>query len=226
MDYTKVATPVLTKIFDLLDMDITEIEKIENQYKLSRKRTAIIWLILLSIFSLICGISFYLYQMLGSTVASIVGLVVMLIPIISIMKFCSKETEKEYVPFFISLLGVFVVSLQLITLYYLEFKLVYFFIAVILFFGLSIMYMAIFNLLRSKILYKQDHKFQFVLVNGEILDVKLLSITKYDDYIVEVLNNYNFKNFQIKINRLEIQQIRYQKTDNETKNSDNQDTCM
>lgn len=205
------AIPVISKLFDI-DTDIPEIEKIENQYKLDRKRTLLVVLSYLTYLSIINGITYFLYSFFGQwTIWIYLLFIVAHLPFIKKI-YSSSNFLKDY--FLFVLVSVFIMSFTtaIIGIYYSELSIPNFIVAAMFFIFSIVFYSTIYLFIKDKLTLRKEHDLTFVLVGGEVIEGRLISITKRGDYIVEIRDNEEYANMEILLNRLEIQKVIYRKS--------------
>jgi hypothetical protein len=197
-----------------LDTDITEIEKIENQYKFNRKKTLIITLIFITYFLIICLSSYYFYNTLKEDSLNYLFVITILIFVIVFFFKKSKYFHQIAVIVFIILLPFFFTTL-LQNIFFEDFNFPNFIVAIIVIMPLYLTYYAFFFMIKDKLTLRKKHNLVLILNNGEELNVTLISVTRRGDYIVEIPKD---ENKEILINRDEIQKIIYEKVKNDDKN--------
>jgi hypothetical protein len=204
------AIPVVSKVLDI-DTDIPEIEKIESQYKLDRKKTLLIVMSFLLYFLFTNTIIYY--TTVWFSIFSL-GIPLGILLIILILSFFIKDLfdfSKVLMPLIFSFVFNFMFTHFLFRTYLDGFSFVNTILAILCITANYIFYWGIYETFRKKLTLKKEHDLTFVLVGGEVIKARLISITKRGDYIIEIPNNNDFKDSEILLNRLEIQKVIYRK---------------
>lgn len=201
----------------LLDRNISNIESIENTYRLKRKVsiTTIFPLVLL----VVSLITFGLHQYLG--VAAIVIILILdliyavVIRILFSKDFVGGSVDRYFFPILLSLIIISNLCIaDIVPMLFKSFSFDALFGLLLAGFLSYIMYYALFKIVDefiSDLVNRKmsNYKLTIELVGGERLDVRLLSINQRGDYIVQVRNNHSLRNAEVLINRHEIQKIIY-----------------
>ncbi len=213
--------PAIPQLFNMMDIDVSVMEKIENKIRMNRKKT-VLFFIAFMLVSCCCFLAaFYLNKYFGSISYLIpVGFLFLLFFIVNVtvkkkaVRMAKKGIAVNLPEYFITGF-VLIVTILLITLLiqlYNEIRInltvpnFIGFIMLILLIGLFL-YM-IYHILLVKIKTPNEvYYFSFYLVSGEQLDVILTSITKRGDYVVKILNNDKYPDHEILINYLQIEKI-------------------
>lgn len=202
---------LIFKFVDLMDLNINEIEKIENRYKLTRKLSAIT--ICPFIIIIIGCISILLYKFFPNYsifISFSIFIIIASFGLIVQSRTSSKHNTLTLLYPSSTLLILFCgasVGYDVLSKKPLLSQFTFYIFWLIL---ISLTIYAIYHIIIDII---SEHTKQYNLTiytqNGEKLDVKLLSITKSGDYIVEIHNNEEYCDAEILISRANIEKIVY-----------------
>ncbi|WP_214480957.1 hypothetical protein [Bacillus sp. SM2101] len=197
---------IIEKAFSL-ETNITEVEKVENQYKLDRKRTLFAVFLFTLYLTVIIGAAYFFTIKYEEKMLSI-GFITLLIMFVvawaldktKYVDLISVVIIQIYVPFFFNSIAILAIFIHFRYEY-----LIFFGIVISLMF---VLYYTMYELIKEALTMRKEHTMTIVLSDSKELNIKLLSITKRGDYIVRFPED---ENTEILINRDEIQKIIYKK---------------
>lgn len=207
-------TSLIPKIVSLLDLNINQIEKIENRYRLQRKLSSItvfsfIYILLISI-SL--SLNYYLHSMIYTLLFfELVILTVIGIILVKIEKPKPKPSYKTGL-ILVCFLNNWFITITVYIIYETisNFDISYIFVVLISIFLEYMCSYALYKMIADFIKTKiKSYTLLIHLTSSERLLVKLLSITPKGDYIVEVLDNSKYEKAEVLLNRMYIEKVIY-----------------
>ncbi|MCU5605976.1 hypothetical protein OCB03_22885 [Bacillus cereus] len=201
---------LLNKLFNI-GTNLSRIEKIENQHMMYRQKNLLNTLMIIIVFVLITGSSYYLYhyyRLHSYVLIFLYELISIPIYILMVRRIGTSELPVNIFGF-VNILIVLpiILSISLIELFYSKFSYLNFLCAVIIISVLYVMYYGIYFIINDLFNLKEVPQMSVVLKNSEELVVNLISVTKRGDYIVEILNDVRYENTEVLINHSEIQKV-------------------
>ncbi|AND39633.1 hypothetical protein [Cytobacillus oceanisediminis] len=174
---------VAEKLLDY-DTNITDYEKMENKYKINRKKLILIAFSLLVLISFNSAISFFLtHDFAGFHGHFTVGTLLVLL----VAVFIFRQNHIQKVAMFIGyiILPVFI-SISLIKVYYEGFNIINLCVSIFLISFMLLMYSSAYMFVRDKFTMGEPVELTFIIADKDPLKAKLISITKSGDYIIKI----------------------------------------
>lgn len=202
---------ILKTLFEKLfnfDTNITSFEKMQNKYKIGRKKWLLLCCTLFIHVSLIFSCSYFIYT--KSPVDFTIIFILITFGLLPLTWLFHNHVGKLVLILAYILFPIYLCTV-IVSLYFNGLTIGNFFIAIILFLFLCLIYSSIYLFTVDKLTMRQNFKVRFELDNGESVDATLISITKNNDYIV----NLDGSDAEILLNKDYIRKIIYNKVENE-----------
>ncbi len=209
-------TSLIPKIVSLLDLNINQIEKIENRYRLQRKLSSIT--VFSFIYILLISISLSLNYYLHSMIYTLLFFELVILTVIGIILVKIEKPKSKPKPSYktglilVCFLNNWFITITVYIIYEAisNFDISYIFVVLISIFLEYMCSYALYKMIADFIKTKiKSYTLLIHLTSSERLLVKLLSITPKGDYIVEVLDNSKYEKAEVLLNRMYIEKVIY-----------------
>lgn len=198
---------VIEKIFSY-ETNITDYERMENKYKVGRKKFLLIVFFLILLFSFNSSVPVLLTNFYSR------WLPIILVSVLIIFLILPFIISKRHVPKLAMVVMYIIIpmlaTLGLISLYYEGFTIFNFILAIMILLFTTLMYSSAYLYIRDRLSIGEEVKLTFVVSEeNEPIEAKLISITRNGDYIIQPINN---ENEEIFLNKDHVRKVIFNKS--------------
>jgi hypothetical protein len=185
------------------ETNVTNFEKMENKFKISRRKNLLLVLILSVYIMFIGGLSFTIHKYVPHLTLIAFVSIFLWFPIIYIFRKNKNPLRLAYIMFYIHL--PILITTTLISFYYAGFNLERFLLAILLCAFLCVCYSSVYLFTIDKLTQTHNYELTFFLTENEVIIGKLVTVTSRGDYII----NTEQADEEVFIMRHQIKKISY-----------------
>jgi hypothetical protein len=175
---------IFEKVF-YYDTNISEFEKMINRYKITRKKTLLLYTILFIYVVVITGFSYLIQRFVPNLTILAFGVLFLFFPAIKLFK--SHPLKLGLILFYIYI--PIALTTFIINMYFHKLSFENFTLSVVSIVSLTIVYSSYYLYILDKLTLKVNTQLTIVLSDNEEITARLITVTNSGDYIIKPLNN-------------------------------------